>query len=123
MSARTFIVKLIGVVALGLVEGYFLLVAMRNVVWTFATLSFGGESLQMLPMKVLLTYTILIGTPLFAFVSTLLFIKERVRARRQRRRMKKRYLVVFILSTTLFLVLIAFILLTMYLITVGNASM
>lgn len=123
MSARTFIVTLIVIATLGLVEGYLLLVAMRNVVWTFATLRFDGESLQMLPMKVLLTYTILIGTPLFAFVSTLLFIKEWVRARRQRRRMKKRYLVVFILSTTLFLVLIAFILLAMYLITVGNASM
>ena len=71
----------------------------------------------------IIAWSILVGTPLFALASTILFIMERVRARRQRRRMKKRYLVAFILGVTLLLLLIAFILLTMYLFSVAMRSM
>ena len=71
----------------------------------------------------ILTMAILCGVPLFALASTILFIMERVRARRQQRRMKKRYLVAFILSMTLLTILIALILASMYLLTVAMRSM
>ena len=74
-------------------------------------------------VREILTMAILCGVPLFALASTILFIMERVRARRQQRRMKKRYIVAFILSMTLLTILIALILASMYLLTVAMRSM